>query len=240
VTPQEFRQVLVQTLADRRLSRAENRALAAALGELHQSPQLLSVYRHMAFELAQESLGDGGPHGEVIGWLEDVVNSLAQRMEGDPAQRPAEACFSPGDSCVQRIRGLFDQSRTTADVCVFTITDDRLSDVILDAHRRGVAIRILTDNEKAYDVGSDIFRFRAAGISTRVDATEYHMHHKFAIFDRRVLVTGSYNWTRSAAEYNEENMLITHDAPAIAQFQKVFDKLWTRCADVTVSGGVLP
>jgi phosphatidylserine/phosphatidylglycerophosphate/cardiolipin synthase-like enzyme len=183
---------------------------------------------------------DGGTHGELLAWLEDVVTALVQCTEGVAAQRPAEACFSPGDGCVQRLRGLFDQARSTADVCVFTITDDRLSDAILAAHRRGVAIRVLTDNEKAYDVGSDTFRFRAAGIATRVDATEYHMHHKFAIFDRHLVVTGSYNWTRSAAEYNEENMLLTYDAPAIAQFQKVFEKLWARCADVTVSGCGLP
>lgn len=239
MTPQEFRQVLVQTLADRRLSRSENRALTAAFAELRLTPQLLATYRHTAFDLAQETLRNGTAPGDVIGWLEEVIGSLAQANERDAAL-PAEACFSPGDGCVQRIRGLFDQARSTADVCVFTITDDRLSDVILAAHRRGVAIRILTDNEKAYDVGSDTFRFRAAGIATRVDATEYHMHHKFAIFDRRVLLTGSYNWTRSAAEYNEENMLIAYDAPAIAQFQKVFEKLWARCADVTVAGGALP
>jgi len=239
VTPQEFRHVLVQTLADRRLSRAENRALTAAFAELRLTPQLLAAYRHQAFDLAQESLGNNKAPGEVVAWLEEVIGALVQSSERE-ALPPAEACFSPGDGCVQRIRGLFEQARGTADVCVFTITDDRLSDVILAAHRRGVAIRILTDNEKAYDVGSDTFRFRAAGIATRVDATEYHMHHKFAIFDRRILVTGSYNWTRSAAEYNEENMLITYDLPAIAQFQKVFEKLWARCADVTIAGGALP
>lgn len=238
MTPPEFRQVLVQTLADRRLSRTENRALGAALTDVRSTPQLLAAYRHAAFELAQDTLRDGVPAGEVVAWLEDVIGALSQGGE-ESASRPPEACFSPGDSCVQRIRGLFQQARSTADVCVFTITDDRLSEAIIDAHARGVAIRILTDNEKAYDVGSDIFRFRAAGIATRVDASEYHMHHKFAIFDRRTLVTGSYNWTRSAAEYNEENMLVTYDAPSLSQFQKVYEKLWARCADVTTAGGTL-
>lgn len=239
MTPPEFRQVLVQTLADRRLSRSENCALSAALADVRSTPQLLAAYRHTAFELAQDTLHDGVPAGEVVAWLEDVIHALSQ-IGDETASRPPEACFSPGDSCVQRIRGLFQQAKSTADVCVFTITDDRLSDAIIAAHARGVSIRVLTDNEKAYDVGSDIFRFRAAGIATRVDASEYHMHHKFAIFDRRALVTGSYNWTRSAAEYNEENMLISYDAATLAQFQKVFDKLWIRCADVTTAGGVVP
>ena len=37
--------------------------------------------------------------------------------------------------------------RATLDICVFTIADDRLTESILAAHRRGVAVRIITDEE---------------------------------------------------------------------------------------------
>lgn len=230
VTPAEFQGVLRQTLADRRLSRTENHALAAALEDVARAPQLLGAFRRAAFKLAIESLDANEPPREILVWLEEVVGSLAQAAAADASAKPAEACFSPGDACVRRIRGLLQQARSSVDICVFTITDDRISDAILDAHARNVAIRVLTDNEKAFDAGSDIARLSAAGIDTRVDATEYHMHHKFAIFDRKVLVTGSYNWTRSAAEYNEENMLVCYDRASLAPFQKVFDQLWNRCS----------
>ncbi|MBL8848264.1 MAG: endonuclease [Planctomycetaceae bacterium] len=232
MTPPEFRQVLLQTFADRRLSRNESQALAAALADVSDDAPLLGALRRTAFEVAGEILDEGTPPREIIDWLEGVTNSLAQPVARAASSRRSEACFSPGDDCVQRIRGLFQQARSSADVCVFTITDDRLSEVILDAHARGVAVRILTDNEKSLDVGSDITRFSNAGIATRIDATEYHMHHKFAIFDRRTLITGSYNWTRSAAEYNEENLLVTYDASPLAEFQEVFDRLWARCSVV--------
>lgn len=232
MTPSEFRQVLLQTLDDRRLSRTENRALTAALADVSDDAPLLGALRRTAFEIAGEVIGDGTPPREIIDWLEGVMNALAQPVARDAPTRRAEVCFSPGDACVQRIRGLFQQARVSADVCVFTITDDRLSDAILDAHSRGVAVRILTDNDKAIDAGSDIARFSNAGIATRIDATEYHMHHKFAIFDRRTLITGSYNWTRSAAEYNEENLLVTYDQASLAAFQKEFDRLWARCSVV--------
>lgn len=232
MTPAEFRQILQQTLADQRLSRSENRALAAAFADPTPDARLLDAYRHAAFELAQQALADGTPARAILAWLEDVICALAHTDRQEAPASPAEACFSPGEACVRRLRCLFQQAKATADVCVFTITDDRISDEILAAHARGIAIRVLTDNEKAFDAGSDVIRLSAAGIDTRVDATEYHMHHKFAIFDRRVLVTGSYNWTRSAAEYNEENMLITSEPAAVSQFQQVFEKLWTRCASL--------
>jgi cardiolipin hydrolase len=89
-----------------------------------------------------------------------------------------------------------------------------------------VQVRIITDNDKAADLGSDADRFHEAGIQLRVDHTSYHMHHKFAIFDSELLLNGSYNWTRSAAEHNEENFILTGQKTLIAAFQNQFETLW--------------
>jgi phosphatidylserine/phosphatidylglycerophosphate/cardiolipin synthase-like enzyme len=113
---------------------------------------------------------------------------------------------------------------------VFTVTDDRISDAMLAAHKRGVRLRVITDNDKAFDLGSDVQRLGAAGVAVRVDRTQFHMHHKFALFDGRRLLNGSYNWTRGAARDNEENVVVTDDAALIAAFQGTFDQLWERLA----------
>jgi cardiolipin hydrolase len=34
-----------------------------------------------------------------------------------------------------------------------------------------------------------------------------HMHHKFAIIDKIVLLTGSFNWTAQAVNGNQENLI---------------------------------
>ena len=52
------------------------------------------------------------------------------------------------------------------------------------------------------------------------------MHHKFAIADGMFLVTGSYNWTRSAAKYNEENIVVLDNQGLVKAFQEEFEKLW--------------
>ena len=54
------------------------------------------------------------------------------------------------------------------------------------------------------------------------------MHNKYALFDNRRLLTGSYNWTRSAAKCNEENFIITSDAKLVKAFSCAFEQLWNK------------
>lgn len=141
----------------------------------------------------------------------------------------SKAFFSPGTTCVQEIVRQFQQARRSADVCVFTITDDRITRAIIQAHERGIAVRVLTDDEKSHDLGSDIQRLRDAGIVCKMDiGNEAHMHHKFAIFDGELLLNGSFNWTRSASELNEENLIITPDPVLVKAFAGRFEELWGR------------
>jgi phosphatidylserine/phosphatidylglycerophosphate/cardiolipin synthase-like enzyme len=53
------------------------------------------------------------------------------------------------------------------------------------------------------------------------------MHHKFAIIDNRILLTGSYNWTFSANHRNDENLMVIDDPEIIEIFQNQFINLWT-------------
>ncbi|WP_190300505.1 phospholipase D-like domain-containing protein [Rufibacter hautae] len=134
--------------------------------------------------------------------------------------------FSPGEDCLKAILAFIGSATTSLKICVFTISDDRITNAILAAHRKGIDIQLLTDNEKLFDKGSDIRQLSQAGISTKIDNTPNHMHHKFAIMDHAHVLTGSYNWTRSAALYNHENILVTSDAHVVADYSKEFNRLW--------------
>ena len=89
---------------------------------------------------------------------------------------------------------------------------------------------MITDNDKALDLGSDIAEIRRAGVPIRTDRDANHMHHKFAVFDRSTLMTGSYNWTRGAAEPNCENIITTGDRRLVAAFLAEFERLWDALA----------
>lgn len=226
---QPIKDALHQTLDDRRLSRGEKRALGQILGHIQPDEHTLNLLRSEAFKLARGSFNDVQA-GEVMDWLEDVVKLLQAQSEQGQRATKAECRFSPDDDCPTRIAGLFATARRAVDVCVFTITDDRISEAVIDAHRRGIDVRIITDDDKAFDAGSDVSRLERAGVSVRVDRSRFHMHHKFAIFDRDLLLTGSYNWTRGAANNNEENFILTGDRRYIEPFGQMFEKLWERFA----------
>ncbi|MDQ3292076.1 MAG: phospholipase D-like domain-containing protein [Bacteroidota bacterium] len=135
--------------------------------------------------------------------------------------------FSPGTDCLNAILEQIEMAQTSLKICVFTISDDRISRAILQAHRNRVAVKIITDNEKLFDIGSDIKQLAQAGIPIRVDNSPNHMHHKFAIVDDYLVLTGSYNWTRSAAKYNHENLVITSAKNIVTDFRYEFDRLWS-------------
>ncbi|MCC6620310.1 MAG: endonuclease [Deltaproteobacteria bacterium] len=144
----------------------------------------------------------------------------------------SEAWFAPHMDVCGRIIHAFRSARARVDVCVFTVTDDRITRAILDAHRRGVKIRVVSDDDKSGDLGSDIERLAEAGVSVRIDRTPVHMHHKFAIFDGDMLMTGSYNWTRSANDENHENLLVTFDPALVAAYTKELERVWSQAMPV--------
>lgn len=223
------------SLDDARLSDDEKRELALILRDNPPREEDLHRLRNRAFDLLRERLDP--QQRTLLKWLEGIVRTLDGARTQPVGSRQA-ARFSPGLDCLETIVARLRDTRQRAEICVFTLSDDRISDEILAAHRRGVALRLLTDNQKEFDQGSDIDRLRQAGIAVAVDRTAAHMHHKFAIFDGIWLLNGSYNWTRSACEANNENLVQSQDADLLRQFSAHFESLWMRLADTaTMPGG---
>ena len=220
--------MLRQTLEDDRLSKTERKALKERLRDAALDDRKRAVLRSRVYEIAREKVADVRM-APIVDWLEEV-SKLLLPFSGDDGDPMVEAHFSPGEACYRRIRGLLDGARRSASLCVFTITDDRIAERVIAAHRRGVLVRVITDDEKSEDLGSDVLDLARAGIGVRVDASPYHMHHKFALFDDDVLLTGSYNWTRGAAASNEENLILSNDRRLFSAFRGEFERLWKEFA----------
>ena len=149
---------------------------------------------------------------------------------GDKCRR-SHCQFSHERTSLVRFCQFLKHTKSSIDICVFTITCNELRDEILTLHRKGIRVRIITDTQQATNRGSDIAEFRRAGIQVKEDHTPHHMHHKFCLLDadgkkKGIVMSGSFNWTRSAVLNNKENVVVTDVKPVVQAFRQEFDKLW--------------
>jgi hypothetical protein len=227
VTPRELAHTLEKTLDDGQISRAERTALRATLADSPLDEHELLEVQGYAFKLVRDRLHDSRDR-ELIDWLEAALKVVRPQQIAAPAK--PKVYFGPDAPMVETLVSLVRGAKHTIDVAVFTITDDRLADALIEARSRGIAIRVLTDDGKVEDEGSDVARLGAAGVQVVVDDSPHHFHHKFAIFDGERLVNGSYNWTRGADRDNRENFLVTEEPRLVRAYRDQFQRLWRELA----------
>jgi hypothetical protein len=142
-------------------------------------------------------------------------------------------------------------TKVSLDVAVYTLSDQRIAELILSLHKQGVKVRIISDNDTMGSQGSDVLSLARAGVPVRLDGLQGGsggaplresvkggasslMHHKFAVLDGKVLATGSYNWTSTAASLNSENIMITNESFFVQAFASQFEQMWNRFAQFHV------
>jgi phosphatidylserine/phosphatidylglycerophosphate/cardiolipin synthase-like enzyme len=139
---------------------------------------------------------------------------------------PLEVLFSPDDGVAERINDLIDGAETSLEFAAFSLTSDSIADHMLSAAGRGVIVRGVMETTQSGGLGSEYESLRALGLDVRLDANPFNMHHKFMIIDHETVVTGSYNFTISAEEHNDENVLIVHDWDIAAMFDQEFTRIF--------------
>ncbi len=182
-----------------------------------------SVLRAYIFDLARTHM-ESDNNDRLMNWMETSIKIIM--LKEKDFEELNEVYFSPGNTCRDAIIGQIENARHSIKVCVFTISDNNIAKALKSAHHRGISIKIISDNDKCNDRGSDVYELADNKIPVKIDHSHHHMHHKFAIFDDEALLTGSYNWTMSAAQYNQENILLTRNEHSIKAYRKEFDRLW--------------
>ncbi len=119
---------------------------------------------------------------------------------------------------------------STLDVALYNLQIPAASKALIQARDRGVKVRVILDYDHVYPkAGKEMQDLVDAGLEVRVmkgRAGSGSMHCKFAIFDGRLLETGSANWSLSAENASYENMMFVSDQHIIKGYQADFDWLW--------------
>jgi phosphatidylserine/phosphatidylglycerophosphate/cardiolipin synthase-like enzyme len=140
--------------------------------------------------------------------------------------------FSDRDRIVDRLIAAINQTRNSLDIAVYSITQPHIVAAIESAHRRGVRVRVVSDEGQSLDPHSEISYLRSHGIAVRLSGgfrgRRSLMHNKFAVFDGERVETGSYNWTISASDYNYENAILISDPEVAVRYEREFQHLWAQ------------
>lgn len=133
----------------------------------------------------------------------------------------------------------------TADLALFVFAEPILGNILESRHKRNVNVRVLVDPQfayRSYATTLDMWGFvstqdckfgngkpwlqpiKTVGIPNLAHGDL--LHHKFAVIDGRLVVTGSHNWSMNANYNNDETLLAINNPVVGAHFQREFDRLF--------------
>jgi phosphatidylserine/phosphatidylglycerophosphate/cardiolipin synthase-like enzyme len=123
---------------------------------------------------------------------------------------------------------MYDRATRYIFVAVYGVTSPLTVKALVEAKRRGVDVRLLTDRERLNDPKqrTALSALREAGIPIRINQHDGLMHLKQAVIDDEVNTTGSMNQTTSGNRYNDERLDIIRDHAITVQAREKFLSLW--------------
>lgn len=138
------------------------------------------------------------------------------------------------------------KAQQSIQLALFVFSEQRLADAIQARFREGVEVKALIDPGfafRSYSEGLDLLGLTLldncrteASNNPWALATEFvgvpalpdgdKLHHKLALIDNRIVVTGSHNWSPAANYSNDETLLILDNPAIAAHYQQELDRLY--------------
>lgn len=140
--------------------------------------------------------------------------------------------FSPKDKGIKSMIPLVDNAQNYIYIPAFLITHKDLTTSLINASRRGVAVKIILDATNTHPGShSKMKALRDAGIQVKTEDWAGKLHSKSIIIDDMYTIIGSMNFSRSGEDENDENLIIIKDHNIALFYKTFFQYLWKRIPD---------
>ena len=140
-----------------------------------------------------------------------------------------EVLFSPeqGEAILNKLQDTIQNAEERVYVLIFSFTLNALAEAVIEKHREGLDVKVIMDKSQAGSEWSVTEKLQEAGIPLVIQRGTKggYMHIKALIADNTVL-TGSYNYSKSATNRNDENLLIINDEAVLEAHLAKFNRLW--------------
>jgi phosphatidylserine/phosphatidylglycerophosphate/cardiolipin synthase-like enzyme len=138
-----------------------------------------------------------------------------------------EVYFSPDDGTASRILELLMNARQSIQFLAYSFTADDLGKAIIEQASAGLNVSgVMEESQVKSNIGTEYDRFHANGLDVRLDGNPANMHDKVIIIDGAIVITGSYNFSASAENSNDENTLIIHNPQIAQEYLAEFDRIF--------------
>jgi len=138
-----------------------------------------------------------------------------------------ETYFSPDDGVADVIIDLISDADESIYFMAYSFTSDDISEAIQNRAREGVSVAGVMDHSQVAS-NREFGEYEVlvqAGLDVHEDGIDGLMHHKVFIIDEQIVITGSYNFSRSAEERNDENILVIYNTDIAQEFLKEFTRV---------------
>jgi phosphatidylserine/phosphatidylglycerophosphate/cardiolipin synthase-like enzyme len=134
--------------------------------------------------------------------------------------------FSPDDGVLNALVPLLESAQQSIFFLAYSFTSNELGDIVREKAKAGLTIAGVMDDEQVRsNQGTEFDPFRQANLDVRIDGIEGLMHHKVFIIDQKIVAFGSYNFSQSAEERNDENLIIIYNPVIAHQFILEFERV---------------
>ena len=140
--------------------------------------------------------------------------------------------FSPDDHVLTVLYNLLSEADESIYFLAFSFTSNELGEIVRTQADAGLEVKGVMDKEQiASNTGTEFDPFRQAGLDVRIDGNDGQMHHKVFIVDEKIVVMGSYNFSRSAEERNDENIIIVYNENIARFFVDEFERVYAHASE---------
>jgi phosphatidylserine/phosphatidylglycerophosphate/cardiolipin synthase-like enzyme len=140
---------------------------------------------------------------------------------------PVENYFAPRDRVMDKVVQEANKARHSIKFMIFTYTDQDLAKQMVSQAKLGVDVQgVIEARGASQGAMPTLFCAKQKMLQVRTDGNSATMHHKVIIIDDETVITGSFNFTRSADTANDDSLVIIRNpnvaALYITEFNKVF------------------
>ena len=122
-----------------------------------------------------------------------------------------QLCFTPDEKCTPLILKEIALAKDTIYVQAYGMSSPPIVEALIEAYKRGVKVNVLLDKSNLNDSWSKMQELVDSGIEVNIDKLPGIAHNKVIIIDLQKVITGSFNFTRSADARNAENVIVIDD-----------------------------